>query len=630
MADTSSHPPPRTRNGCQNCRLRHLKCDEQRPACTRCEKAGIECLRGYNIRFKHGANPSVSSTKGEATTKLDYDFSKTQPWVNTARTLTFLDETKELISIYDHVAAPETSYAAPSSWTKAPPSGLSSTIPSDSGPSSDPSPSNLPLLERANSTGHTSLDDLNSPAKRRRLNVGNSCYPGTPSPGGSKHHVHYSPTSSWHLSPESGSQVGWTPSAIRDIGIDNVTLDATTEAVFADLGHSASLGQQSFTTVSESLSRIYLDTPVWPLQSKDQAFLLRYFVENLARNFDLTDPIKHFRSIVPQRAANCPTLLNAIFSLSARHLSRVGKYDPLISNRYQQECLKYLIPMLDDTTAILDENLLASTIILRHLEEIEVPLSGQSPSDQSSHLFGAHAFIMAQERATVAGGLRHAAFWVGLRQEIYVAFVNQRPIIPLEHCNIDRSLEAAPDHIWSCRMVVLCADVICWCFGSEDHSLAAYSALADQVEQWNNCKPSSFTPIYQQEASVDNIFPELWFVGDEVVVGLQHYHIARILLASYNPGIPRLGPGRAAAIKAMDSEIRDHVRALCGICLSNPSTAASYTYASMGVTMAGDKFTERTEQDALLEVLDICDKKYGWPTGAAQENLKVSWGWREA
>ena len=117
--------------------------------------------------------------------------------------------------------------------------------------------------------------------------------------------------------------------------------------------------------------------------------------------------------------------------------------------------------MLDDSAAILDENLLASTIILRHIEEIEVPLSGQSPTDQSSHLLGAHAFITAQERATVTGGLRQAAFWVGLRQEIYVAFVNQRSIIPaLEHSNIDRSFEAAPDHVWGCRMVVLCADVI--------------------------------------------------------------------------------------------------------------------------------------------------------------------------
>jgi hypothetical protein len=176
---------------------------------------------------------------------------------------------------------------------------------------------------------------------------------------------------------------------------------------------------------------------------------MRYFVEHLSRNFDLTDPLNHFRSVVPQRAAICPTLMNAIFALSARHLSRVSDFDPLISNKYHQECLKHLIPMLDDTAAILDENLLASTIILRHLEEYEVPISGQLPADQQRHLLGAQAFITAQEQAAVTGGLRQAAFWVGLRQEVYVAFVNQRPVVlPLEHRNIDRSFDEAEDHVW--------------------------------------------------------------------------------------------------------------------------------------------------------------------------------------
>lgn len=47
----------------------------------------------------------------------------------------------------------------------------------------------------------------------------------------------------------------------------------------------------------------------------------------------------------------------------------------------------------------------------------------------------------------------------------------------------------------------------------------------------------------------------------------------------------------------------------------------------MSVTMAGDKFTERHEQEAVLEVLNTCDTEKGWPTGHAQENLKAAWGW---
>lgn len=548
--------------------------------------------------------------------------------MNTARNLTFLDETPELISIYDHAAEPETSYSvAPAGAETTQPaasSGLDSNSILSNSPAAgslSPAAGHLPFLERVNSTGLTTFSDLSSPTKRRRLTFSSS-YQESSAASGSPAQVHQSPADSWHTSPHTG----WTPTALHDVATESGTIDET--AAFDALRPSISRGQQSFTGMSDSLSRIYLDTPVWPLHNKEEAYLLRYFVENLARSFDLTDPLKHFRSVVPQRAATCPMLLNAIFACSARHLSRVNNYDPVVSDKYHQECLKHLIPMLDDTTAILEENLLASTIILRHLEEIEVPVSGQSPSGQQSHLLGLHALIAAQEHATMSGGLRQAAFWVGLRQEIYVAFVNQRSIVPaLTHCNIDRSFDVAADHVWACRMVVLCADVIRYCFGESDQPLATYTFLADSVAQWHSFKPVSFTPVYHHEADADNVFPEMWFVDDDIVIGLDHYHIARILLASYNPRIPRLGPGRAVALRAMDDEIRNHVRALCGMCLSNASMQPTSTYASMSVTMAGDKFTDRREQEALLGVLNMCDQQYAVPTGAATRNLKMAWGW---
>lgn len=94
--------------------------------------------------------------------------------------------------------------------------------------------------------------------------------------------------------------------------------------------------------------------------------------------------------------------------------------------------------------------------------------------------------MAAQERAAVTGGLRQASFWVGLRQECYVAFVNQRPVLPaLEHCNVDRSFDAAEDYIWSCRMVVICADVLSFCYGDAHHSVPTFKFLESRVEQWS-------------------------------------------------------------------------------------------------------------------------------------------------
>lgn len=473
------------------------------------------------------------------------------------------------MSIYDHEIADEGEVESASTLedTTGP---IPRSVPDSSLGSRDSFIASRSIPERPSSTGEIDDGELNSPTKRRRL-TSNTSYQASPTSVSALDLVS-SPVNSWHAD----IHTGWTPSA----GTDNFAEALIFATPLPSTEHRSPQGSRTdYTAVSDSLSRIYLETPVWPLSNREEAWLLRYFVEHLSRNFDLTDPYRHFRNVVPQQAATCPTLLNAIYALSARHLSRIGEYDPLVSNRYHQECLKHLIPMLDDSAAaVLDENLFASTIILRHLEEIEVPLSGQSPADNSFHLLGAHALISAQERVTMAGGLREAAFWVGLRQEIYVAFVNHRSIMPsLENCNIDRSFGVAPDHIWSCRMVVLCSDAIRYCFGDGDPSTATYNWLVESVNHWHNSKPASFTPIYYKPSDHDNVFPDIWFLADEVIIGWQHYHIAQILLSAHNPKIPRIGPGRAASLKAMDDEIKDHVRVLCGIAMSNPDTAPNFT-----------------------------------------------------
>jgi hypothetical protein len=326
------------------------------------------------------------------------------------------------------------------------------------------------------------------------------------------------------------------------------------------------------------LPGLYLQETMFPLPNEEEAILLRYYVQRLARDFDLTDPHRYFEVVVPERAATCPLLLNAICALSARHLSRVSKYDPFVSDRYHQECLKCVIPALNDSSAVLDENLLASTIILRHVEEFEVPLSGYSPSDRQSHLLGSHAFIRAQKHALANDGLRQAAFWVGLRQEIYVAFVNQRSIaIELGDFDFDRSCDPAPDHIWSCRVVALCADAIRICFGKSDITESEYTRLSHSINKWHSCKSANFTPVYYKEADDAKIFPEIWFLHDEHIIGWQHYYITKLLLAAHNPAVPRLGPGRAVALRAIDDEIKGYVRVLCGIAMSNRETGPNFT-----------------------------------------------------
>lgn len=53
----------KTFSGCQTCRSRHLKCDEARPTCLRCFKAGFQCsgYLGYRASLRWTSNHSVST-----------------------------------------------------------------------------------------------------------------------------------------------------------------------------------------------------------------------------------------------------------------------------------------------------------------------------------------------------------------------------------------------------------------------------------------------------------------------------------------------------------------------------------------------------------------------------------------
>lgn len=185
-------------------------------------------------------------------------------------------------------------------------------------------------------------------------------------------------------------------------------------------------------------------------------------------------------------------------------------------------------------------------------------------------MLGTHVLISAQERSTIPGGLREAAFWVGVRQEVYNAFVNQRSFLPsLEHSNIDRSFEPADDVTWVNRIVVTCADVLRWCFGEGDHSIATYNQLLEYCSNWMIFKPPSFAPIHLGEASEDAVFPEIWLLNGFVTAGLQYYHLTKVLLTAHNPKLPRLGPGQKAASRIMDEELKYSIVNLCGLAESN-------------------------------------------------------------
>lgn len=156
--------------------------------------------------------------------------------------------------------------------------------------------------------------------------------------------------------------------------------------------------------------------------------------------------------------------------------------------------------------------------------------------------------------------------------------MKQRSILPaLTHCNIDRSFESAEDHIWANRIIVHCADVIRFCYGGVGAQLTTmYGQLVDYCDGWITMKPSSFDPMFYQDPGESELHPEIWLLSDAVVTGLQHYYLARILLAAHNPYLPRLGPASKAALTNMEAEIKSYVRLICAMAWSNPRAPPNF------------------------------------------------------
>lgn len=113
----------------------------------------------------------------------------------------------------------------------------------------------------------------------------------------------------------------------------------------------------------------------------------------------------------------------------------------------------------------------------------------------------------------------------------------------------------------------------------------------------------------------------------ESVIGVAHGILARALLMCYDPTLPKIGASRIAALQGHDHEIRQQIRDLCGIALSNKATIPALITAALGIMSCGDRFVLDAERRALLDILVVTDTVHSWPTAQPQHNLKEAWGW---
>lgn len=150
------------------------------------------------------------------------------------------------------------------------------------------------------------------------------------------------------------------------------------------------------------------------------------------------------------------------------------------------------------------------------------------------------------------------------------------------------------------------------------------------VEVWERRRPSSFDPVYfcERDTASGRFFPEIGYVTDEHVTASHFIYLAKLLLTTHDPKLPRLGPQRRTAAATMQDTALTYVRTLVGIAMSNEWICARFT-AVLAVIMCDSWFTDRREQEALLDFMRDTTQRSGWSRSNAERDLIDEWGWEK-
>lgn len=316
-------------------------------------------------------------------------------------------------------------------------------------------------------------------------------------------------------------------------------------------------------------------------------------------------------------------LLNAILSFSASHLSRLDPtFDPLATIEYHDACVHHLLPALQDPLLATEGALPLCTVILRNSEML------WSETDFQRHLRGCHSLFRYNRNNFKPRSLKHVAFWTYVRQEILAALPKSTTT------NIDTSNRTYhvvwrqdTDDEWTNQIIWLSAKIINHCFGEEVTNCSRWEELQRDVNAWKERIPDTFRPI--SVIHDDEPFPIISYLCTWHIIGMQFYHIAKVLLALYNRK-QQSGISLLHFARSIEAEIADQTYQLCGMIRAltlgpkskHPGVLVN---ATEPLIICGRSLKRREEQMALIKMLRQIERDTTWPTEQGIKVLEQEW-----
>ncbi|KAL3464949.1 fungal-specific transcription factor domain-containing protein [Aspergillus heterothallicus] len=625
----------RTTTGCSTCRKRHLKCDEVKPVCGPCLKVSRQCIYSQLSDIRSRIEPSEKSPQAPSADTFRESLQETLA--------EHFDEALEG-AVEEQPTLPHPSVPfVPSSFT---------------GTGSDQSPGvlsshgthNHTVLSWPHGDGQPPLHPLDQLAAIVAID-----HTTPPQNLGNGSETHYSSDIPSVRSSIESPRLTVATATVRWFDLlANDAIRETPQAAGAGYGDISSLERLDDTDVSkitplQRATRIVdrnlrdvdthasaVGTPseqtLWQAQELIQLLPREYvlfenFVQRISPWIDLFDPTNKFSTFVPHLAMRNAGLLNAILALSSRHLSLNAERLTLdhqphreASLQYYYQTLHYVQKAMQYSSYKTSLELLATTLIISTYEMLD-----DSSQDWQRHLEGVFLIQRSQVIHGDSGGLKSAVWWAWLCQDVWAAFRERRKTLTFW---VPKKTYASlsPAELASRSMFVL-AKVINYC--SREESLLAEINLQERVDrakhlrtmldEWWSHLTVEFSPLPVMTPSTSAPFRPIWIRTPAFAVAVQLHCVAHILICSHQPCVYGIDQ-----FLERQTSIRQCVEIICGIAMALKDDGSSLI-SSQCLFIAGMFTQDSRSRECVLDLLESCRQRTGWPVHSFGDELKQQW-----
>lgn len=340
--------------------------------------------------------------------------------------------------------------------------------------------------------------------------------------------------------------------------------------------------------------------------------LFHHYINVLGPILDLLNPPKHFANLVPKLAVHNIGLLKSLLAVAARHMALLSEQqspqhafnaqtpvshssiqetsglatNPVleVATQYYLETLQYLSQNLVYPSYTKSTEIIATAILISTYEMFDA--SGRySDGGWERHLRGIFWIQRSQDNnGETKDGLRRAAWWMWLRQDIWVAFRESRRVLTIWRPT-KRLVDLTPDEL-ATRIVYICARCVDFAANEKQYEMNIRINQGDRLLQalddWYRILPPSFQPIYAHSMPQSGQFTPIWIHPPSYAAAIQMFHFARIVVLINQPSL-----GGMSEFGRRQRLLDESVETICGIALMHQGSDLPSAFIDYQALYAG-------------------------------------------